>query len=108
MTIGESIQYYRKLAGLTQNQLCEMINTKQYNLAKYERGTLGVPNEIIPQIANALGVTTDYLFGEKPKELPKQAPKKSSRQGKLLEAFTKLTETQQRSIVQQVEALASR
>lgn len=101
-----NIKYYRQLQGLTQVQLCEKLDIKQYNLAKYERDSLGVPNELIPQIAKVLGVTTDLLFGERPQDKKTTEPKKSSREGKLLEAFRKLPATEQRVIVKQAEALS--
>lgn len=60
--IGDQIKKYRKKKGLTQEELGRLVNVTTQSVSKWERG--GAPDaEIIPQIAEALGVTTDMLFG---------------------------------------------
>jgi len=106
MNIGENIRKYRKALGLTQIQLAEKLGTTQFVITNYERGTNNPLTSSLPDIAKALGVSIDQLFGfGAPAEL-KSGVKKSSREGKLLAAFQKLTPAQQRLILQQVEALA--
>lgn len=106
MTLGSGIKYYRKLAGLTQNQLAELTGLKQYTVTKFERD-LHYPNpDQIRLLAKALNVSIDMLFGERPVEQKTTEPKKSSREGKLLEAFRKLPASEQRVIVKQAEALS--
>ena len=106
MNISEAIKKHRKQLGLTQAQLAEKIDLKQYDIAKYERGIYKIPSETIPKIAEALSVTTDMLFGEPPKEVQQIAPKKSSRTGQLLEVFEKLNPVDQRAVLKQTKALA--
>ena len=60
--IGEQIKKYRVSKEITQEQLGQMIGVTTQAVSKWERG--GVPDaESIPLIADALGVSTDILFG---------------------------------------------
>lgn len=60
--IGEQIKKFRLKKGITQEELGNIVGVTTQAVSKWERG--GVPDaEIIPNIADALGVTTDTLFG---------------------------------------------
>ncbi len=60
--IGGQIKKYRVSKDITQEQLGQMIGVTTQAVSKWERG--GVPDaESIPLIADALGVSTDMLFG---------------------------------------------
>ena len=60
--IGEQIKKFRLKKGITQEELGNIVGVTTQAVSKWERG--GVPDaEIIPNIADALGVTTDILFG---------------------------------------------
>lgn len=107
MPLGMNIRKYRKALGLTQTELAAILGTSQYVITNYERGTNNPLASSLPQIAKALGVSIDQLFGfESTSHQDKPEPKKSSREGKLIEAFKKLKPAQQRVIVQQAQALA--
>ena len=106
MDIGKNIRKYRKELGLTQTELAEKLNTSQYVITNYERGSNNPLATSIPEIAKALNVPIAALFGEDV-EIKEKVVKKSTREGKLFEAFKKLKATQQRVIVQQAEALAN-
>jgi len=102
-----NIRKYRKALGLTQTELAQKLGTSQYVITNYERGTNNPLASSLPEIARILGVTIDQLFGyDSSSAQEKASPKKSSREGKLIEAFKKLKPAQQRVIVQQAQALA--
>ena len=62
--LGEQIKKYRVQRGLTQEALGKLVGVTTQAVSKWERG--GVPDtESIPLIADALGVSTDTLFGRK-------------------------------------------
>lgn len=62
--IGEQIKKFRNQKGITQEELGRLVGVTAQAVSKWERG--GVPDaELIPDIANALGVSTDTLFGRK-------------------------------------------
>ena len=60
--IGEKIKQYRTEKGYTQEQLGRIIGVTTQAVSKWERGS--TPDaEIIPHIAQALGVSIDTLYG---------------------------------------------
>lgn len=60
--IGEQIKKFRRKKGLTQEELGRRIGVTMQAVSNWERG--GVPDaELLPDIADALGITVDMLFG---------------------------------------------
>ena len=60
--IGQQIKKYRIKLGYTQEQLGQMIGVTTQAVSKWERG--GLPDtDILPCIAQSLGVSIDALFG---------------------------------------------
>lgn len=60
--IGEQIKKYRIERNITQEQLGELIGVTTQAVSRWERG--GTPDaEILPNIAEVLGVNIDALFG---------------------------------------------
>ena len=60
--IGEQIKKYRVQKKYTQEKLGSMIGVTTQAVSKWERG--GTPDaEVLPQLADALGVSIDALFG---------------------------------------------
>ena len=64
MTIGERIKLVRKHRGLTQKALGAISGTSEITIRQYELGKRQPRIEQLQAIANALGVSTDYLIGE--------------------------------------------
>ncbi len=64
MTIAERIRLTRQQKGLSQKELAEKseINTK--SLSRYELGTSVPPADSLKSIADALGVSSDYLLND--------------------------------------------
>lgn len=61
-TVGKSIADLRKKHGFTQEQLGAEVGVSGQAVSKWENG--GMPDAyLIPEIAKALGVSTDTLFG---------------------------------------------
>lgn len=61
-TLGESIAFYRKRLGLTQEDLGKALFVSGQAVSRWERG--GTPDaEILPRLADVLGVSLDMLFG---------------------------------------------
>ena len=69
----------------------------------------GYLQDLLPRLASTLSVSLDTLFGMEPSEKAILAePKRSSREGKLLDVFRVLPAAQQRALVQQAEGLLLR
>ena len=61
MTFGERITYARKQKKITQSDLGKTIGTSGDIIGKYERDEIKPSIEVAAKIADALGVTIDYL-----------------------------------------------
>ncbi len=62
MELGKNIAALRRERGLTQEQLGQMLNVSGQAVSKWENG--GTPDaEMLPSIADRLGVTIDTLYG---------------------------------------------
>lgn len=60
--IGQQIKKYRAVKGITQEQLGQLVGVTTQAVSKWECG--GTPDaELIPGLADALGVSIDALFG---------------------------------------------
>lgn len=59
---GVNVRKYRKIAGLTQEQLAEIVDCSNSHIGQIENGR-GIPSlEVTSEIANALGVLVDQLI----------------------------------------------
>ncbi len=82
MTLGETIQYYRRRAGLSQEALAELVGVSRQAVSKWELDEATPEVTKLKALAGAFGITTDQLLsGEKPpeqatpgNELPPQTP----------------------------------
>lgn len=77
-TLGANLRARRQLARLSQQQLANLLGEPQPNVTRWERGTMEIPGSLIPDIAEALGITPDDLFADPPPvdvELPKPGPR---------------------------------
>lgn len=63
VAIGERLEHSRVAAGLTQEQLAEMIDISQADVSKLERGLAILTAHRARQIAAALRISTDQLLG---------------------------------------------
>ncbi len=97
----------REKAGLTQTELGQKLGISQRVVANWERKPVALRTEQLAALADALGVTADYLLGRP--DARQSAPKGPP--GKLRVAFEKayqLPRNQQNRIVEFVEAYVAR
>lgn len=102
---GQHLTALREAAGLTQIQLAAKLQLPQSNITYWERSDKPPRGEVLPRLADALGVTADELLGVTP---PK--PKRQPAKGKLHQVFesaAKLPRRQQQKIAEVVEALVA-
>lgn len=55
--------YQKQLGTRTQGDLAAAIHVAQPTVSNWLRGARGVPAEQVPELAQALGCSTDYLYG---------------------------------------------
>lgn len=63
MSIGKNIATYRKAKGLTQEELGAMIGITNQSVSKWESEVSMPDILLLPEIANALNITLDDLYG---------------------------------------------
>jgi len=64
-SVGQRIARLRKLKGLTQVQLAQLIGIERTVTANYEKDRLRIYDEMLARISIALAVSTDELLGLK-------------------------------------------
>ena len=95
----------REAVGISQREFARQLGVHHSNVGFWERSGTVPRSNLLPKIANILGVPVESVLGtpvEKPK---KQLP--SSRLGKAFDSVSKLPRHKQKQIVQVVEALVS-
>jgi orotate phosphoribosyltransferase len=65
VSIGDKIKLLRKLKGITQEELSDVLHISYQAISKWENGMASPDISTIPAIANYFGVTIDELFGFK-------------------------------------------
>ncbi len=60
--LGLNIAYYRKLCGMTQEQLAEKLDLDRTTVSKIELATVGVSLDVIFDMAEVFGITPEKLL----------------------------------------------
>ena len=68
MTFGEKLQRLRAQAGLSQDQLAELLDVSRQAVSKWERSEAMPEAEKLVRISRQFGVSTDYLLLEEAEE----------------------------------------
>jgi transcriptional regulator with XRE-family HTH domain len=99
---GQRIAQAREQAGLTQAELAVRMGVTQPVVAYWEREPVALRIEQLAALADALGVTTDYLAGRSTKQSAPKGPPSKLRVA--FEKDKKLPRSQQQHILRVVEA----
>jgi transcriptional regulator with XRE-family HTH domain len=106
-SFGERLAALRKAAGYTQIELAAELGISQRMISYYESPDTTPPANLLPQIAAALGVSIDELFGVGTRRrLIKQDG--DSRLRRRLLAIEKLDVADKRQVLQLLDALIER
>lgn len=106
-SFGQRLASLRKAAGFTQIELAAELGVSQRMVAYYESPAATPPANLLPQIAAALGVSIDELFGMGAKRrLVKQDG--DSRLRRRLLAIEKLDVADKRQVLQVIDAFIER
>lgn len=95
--LGQRIAQARKDAGLTQQQLADVLEIGQPVLASYEIGRRRVPVSALAPLAKALKVSVEHLLGEQPAAAKRGPVPKLQRQ---IEQVSSLPKAQQQFVSQ--------
>ncbi len=99
---GQRMAQARKQAGLTQAELAARMGVTQPVVAYWEREPVALRVEQLAALADALGVTTDYLAGRSTRPPAPKGPPSKLRVA--FEKAKKLPRSQQQHILKVVEA----
>jgi len=104
--LGLRLTELRQAAGLTQIQLADKLGVHPSNIGFWELSGTPPRGEVLPKLADTLGVSVDVLLGVTP---PK--PKRQAAKGRLqlvFESAARLPRRQQEKIVEVVEAMVEK
>jgi HTH-type transcriptional regulator/antitoxin HipB len=102
--LGSILADLRRAAGLSQNALAAKLGVPQSNISFWEKWDKPPRGEILPKLAEALGVSIDELLGFKAPRR-KAVPNGKARQA--FEAVSRLPRRQQDQIIKVVTALVA-
>lgn len=106
VTIGENIRKYRKAKGLTQTELAKKLGTTQFVITNYERGRNNPTAAKLPEIAKALGVPLEALYGmSEPEEPIENVGSGSRREMQMQKIFRELPPAKQRAVLEHAKGL---
>ncbi|WP_291258196.1 helix-turn-helix transcriptional regulator [Flavonifractor sp.] len=74
MKLSEKILYYRKKAGLSQEELAGRVGVSRQAVSKWELGDAAPEVDKLRALAREFGVTVDELISEEAPREPEQAP----------------------------------
>ncbi len=97
-SFGGRLAELRKAAGYTQVEFATAVGITQRMVAYYEAPEANAPAHLLPQMAEALGVSVDVLLGTKPPKRVKQLA--TNRLERRLMEIEKLDSKAKRQIVQ--------
>ena len=100
-TFGERLVLARQQAGLTQAQLASKLKTTQRVITYWEHETVALRADQLTALADALGVTSDFLLGRKEKEPRSKGPIGKMR--RLFEVASRLPRSQQQKVTDVLE-----
>ena len=100
--LGLRLTELRQAAGLTQIQLADKLGVHPSNIGFWELSGTPPRGEVLPKMANALGVSVDTLLGVTPTKPKRQAAK--GRLQSVFEAASKLPRRQQEKVAEFVGA----
>lgn len=98
MTLGEHIAALRKKSKMAQGELGKKAGTSGDLIGRYERNEVKPSIEVVVKIADALGVSIDYLVGKTDVEIDQSTLQR-------LTEISKLPEESKKQIFMVVDAL---
>ncbi len=106
-SLGKKVKSLRKMRGISQNQLAKKVGVKQATLSRLEAGLAKqMKSEALARVATALGVTTDYLFGNADKVRPEDLSQDDLEAKALLEHYLKMSYEDKKVLSRFAEFLA--
>src|SRR3974390_1527832 len=109
-TLGRRIARLRREKGLTQVELAELLQVSQPVVSDYENDVIRLPADVVVQIAEVLGSSTDELLGLKNPATAHRANGsiKTRRLYRRMQEIEKLPRRDQEALLRTIEAFISK
>jgi transcriptional regulator with XRE-family HTH domain len=108
-TLGDRIRRFRKVKGLTQTELGEIVGISQRLMTYYETQGGRPAADLLARFAEALDVSTDVLLGRTEAEDPRaSASPQTLRLWRRLRRIEEIPPQDQKAILKMIDALADR
>jgi transcriptional regulator with XRE-family HTH domain len=98
--IGKRLADVRKVKGLTQTQLADLIGVKQYLISDYEVGRLALSADMLTRFCSALKYSADAIIGLKPES---NIEKHNLRLSRRIKSIEQLPANQQKALLQNID-----
>lgn len=109
VSLGQNLVYYRKLSGLTQQQVAQMLNLNRTTYTKYETGASEPSIEILKQLAEILNVNVAQLLEDESEDFflkgnvsDVAAVNLNDEQAELLKLYEALGEQGKKNVIQYI------
>ena len=103
-----NIAEIRKIMGLTQDELADALGVNRSTICRYENGNIDrIPYTHCIGLAQALGSTTETLFGIAEKDLPDAIAKLIDAEIEMHRLFASMSEENQQAILLIARAMVS-
>lgn len=108
-TLGDRIRRFRKVKGLTQTELGEIVGISQRLMTYYETQGGRPAADLLARFAEALDVSTDVLLGRTEADDPRAAASPQTlRLWRRLRRIEEIAPQDQKAILKMIDALADR
>lgn len=108
-TLGHRIARLRRERGLTQAELAQQLEVSQPVVSDYENDVIRLPADVVVQIAEILGASTDELLGMKPAAARNSSASiKNRRLYRRMQEIEKLPRRDQEALLRTIEAFISK
>lgn len=108
--LGRNMVFFRKLAGLTQQQVAEQLNLNRSTYTKYETGMSEPGIEMLKNIARVLDVNVAMLLADdlsvEAMDLMEESRRQTKRKVELLQMIESLPEDEQTRLIAKLEDTA--
>lgn len=107
-TLGARIARLRREKGLTQAELAQRLQVSQPVVSDYENDVIRLPADVVVQIAEILGASTDELLGRKAPAARSDSGIKNRRLYRRMQQIEKLPRRDQEALLRTIEAFISK
>ncbi|MGL4741091.1 MAG: helix-turn-helix domain-containing protein [Sarcina sp.] len=104
--LGNKIKELRKQAGLTQKELCEILNIAQSTLGTIETNKQGTSRKTLKKFADYFSVSIDYLLSDDQPPSSSNIENINLKELKLIKEFKKLNEKGKDEAIKRIKELS--